>query len=87
VQEDSDRARGEFVLAVEGVDAARVARAALDTAQILETLLDEVPLKQAVRLTAKITGEARNALYEQALARKEMQQVAADRKHKVSDDP
>ncbi|MCW5605830.1 MAG: 16S rRNA (cytidine(1402)-2'-O)-methyltransferase [Burkholderiales bacterium] len=65
---DEDRRRGEFVLIVEEVadtceDDADMARAQ----RVLEILLAELPLKQAVALAAKITGGRRNALYEQAL--------------------
>jgi 16S rRNA (cytidine1402-2'-O)-methyltransferase len=34
---------------------------------VLKLLLAELPLKTAVKLTAEITGEARNSLYELAL--------------------
>jgi 16S rRNA (cytidine1402-2'-O)-methyltransferase len=61
---DAHRCRGEFVLilsgAVEQGDAAEAER-------ILSLLLAELPLKQAVKLAAAITGEARNALYRRAL--------------------
>jgi 16S rRNA (cytidine1402-2'-O)-methyltransferase len=35
--------------------------------RVLRLLLEEIPVKTAVRLTAEITGHARNALYEAAL--------------------
>jgi 16S rRNA (cytidine1402-2'-O)-methyltransferase len=35
--------------------------------RVLRLLLNELPVKTAVRLAAEITGQARNALYEQAL--------------------
>jgi len=38
--------------------------------RILPLLLAELPLKTAVRLTAEISGESRNALYQRALALK-----------------
>src|SRR3569623_202622 len=38
-----------------------------DTQRIVRVLLAELPLKQAVALTAVITGEKRNALYEWAV--------------------
>ena len=67
LQADANRLRGEFalllhpvVLAAEGGDAPR----------ILALLLAELPLKTAVKLAADITGQPRNALYEQALALK-----------------
>ena len=38
--------------------------------RVLRLLLAELPTKSAVRLAADITGEARNALYAEALAEK-----------------
>jgi len=38
--------------------------------RILKLLLAELPLKTAVKLTAEITGAARNTLYDAALALK-----------------
>jgi 16S rRNA (cytidine1402-2'-O)-methyltransferase len=66
LQADADRQRGEFVLLVEGAPAAAgVAEAAFEP--VLEALLEELPLRQAVSLAAKITGARRNAVYERAL--------------------
>ena len=41
---------------------------AVSTTQLLRTLMAELPLKQAVALTAQATGGSRNVLYTQALA-------------------
>jgi 16S rRNA (cytidine1402-2'-O)-methyltransferase len=64
---DAQRLRGEFVLALHpapnGDDADDT-----QADRILTLLLAELPLKTAVRLTADITGGARNALYARALA-------------------
>lgn len=68
LEADDDRRRGEFVLLVEG--RAPQVRDALDPAALLATLLEELPVKQAVALAVKITGGKRNALYEMALALK-----------------
>jgi len=65
---DSMRLRGEFTLVVHAPEAP------LETKQddrILRLLLAELPLKTAVKLAAEISGEARNALYERALALKQ----------------
>lgn len=63
---DANRARGEFVLIVEG---AADADDEPDRARrVLEVLLAEVPLAQAVALAARITGAKKNALYALALA-------------------
>ena len=64
VEADRDRARGEFVLVVEGREPQGSAH---DPRAVLAALLAELPLKQAVALAAKITGERRNALYAMAL--------------------
>jgi 16S rRNA (cytidine1402-2'-O)-methyltransferase len=68
VQEDPDRARGEFVLLLEGRESVPQGRS--DPAVVLEALLAELPLKQAVTLAVKVTGAPRNALYAQALKMK-----------------
>lgn len=63
---DDNRRRGEFVLIV----SAPPPREDLppDALSTLKLLLSELPLGQAVRLAAKISGAPRNALYQRALA-------------------
>jgi 16S rRNA (cytidine1402-2'-O)-methyltransferase len=61
------RSRGEFALLLHPVEAAAPAA---QGERVLRLLLAELPLKTAVRLAADITGEPRNALYQQALALK-----------------
>jgi 16S rRNA (cytidine1402-2'-O)-methyltransferase len=62
---DENRKRGEFVLVVsapppnEGLDA--------EAERVLKALLAELPVKQAAKLAAEITGTAKNALYQRAL--------------------
>jgi 16S rRNA (cytidine1402-2'-O)-methyltransferase len=68
VQEDPDRARGEFVLVLEGHASEPQGRS--DPTVVLEALLAELPLRQAVTLAVKVTGAPRNALYAQALKMK-----------------
>ena len=65
--EKPDRQRGEFVLVLH--DAPVVASAG-EGLRVLQVLLPELPLKTAVKLAAEITGESKNALYDQALALK-----------------
>ena len=63
---DANRIKGEFVLLVEG----EMASGAADdggTRHVLEILLRELPLNQAVKLAAEITGGKRNELYKRAL--------------------
>ncbi len=66
VEADDDRRRGEFVLVVEGRPV-EAAGPALDPRRLLETLLAELPVKQAVALAVKLTGGKRNDLYALAL--------------------
>jgi len=67
VQEDPDRMRGEFVLVIEG---RAPPSSAADPRAVLETLLAELPVKQAVALAVKLTGGKRNDLYALALEMK-----------------
>ena len=59
------RARGEFVVLLHPAPVPEDDGAAL---RVLNLLLQELPLKTAVRLAADITGAPRNALYDTALA-------------------
>jgi 16S rRNA (cytidine1402-2'-O)-methyltransferase len=65
LQANTQRTRGEFALVVHAhthtVDATG------DHDRLLRLLMQELPLKTAVKLAAELTGEPRNALYEQAL--------------------
>ena len=70
VDENEDRRRGEFVLVIEAPGARHQAPDEKPHFELLETLLAELPLKQAVALAAKITGGKRNDLYAAALAMK-----------------
>jgi 16S rRNA (cytidine1402-2'-O)-methyltransferase len=66
---DENHRRGEFVLLVsappphEGLDA--------ETERILKLLLAELPVKQAAKLAAAITGQPKNTLYDRALTLKD----------------
>jgi len=66
---DPDRQRGEFVLLIEGRPVERAP--ALDPRAVLETLLAQLPLKQAVALAVSLTGQRRNDLYALALTLKQ----------------
>ena len=65
VAADADRSRGEIVLVIEGREPERAP--AMDPRAVLEALLGELPLRQAVALAVKLTGAKRNALYALAL--------------------
>lgn len=63
------RTRGEFALVVHAQFGGAAAPA--DHDHLLTTLMKELPLKTAVKVAAELSGEAKNALYERALALKE----------------
>lgn len=67
---DANRTRGEFTIVVH---AALVPNEPVNDSRILTLLLKELPVKTAVKLAAEITGEPRNALYEQALKLKRVE--------------
>jgi len=70
-QSDADFGRGEIVLLIGGApqtaagDADSEGKAELD--KVLTALLAELPLKQAARLAAQITGARDNEAYKRAL--------------------
>lgn len=68
--ENENRRRGEFVLLVEGCRA-EAGDDKGEAQRVLEILLAELPLKQAVKLAAEITGAKKNALYDRALELKQ----------------
>lgn len=67
LESDPNHQRGEFVLLVSGAPASEAAAVSSEAQRILQTLLAELPLKQAVKIAAEISGEKKNALYELAL--------------------
>jgi 16S rRNA (cytidine1402-2'-O)-methyltransferase len=62
--EDANRLRGEFALVVHP---APTETEAIQDTRVLKLLLEQLPLKTAVKLAADITGEPRNTLYQIAL--------------------
>lgn len=67
LEADANRQKGEFVLIVDAPAAAAGDDA--EAERVLKLLLDDgLPVKQAAKLAHAITGAARNALYERALA-------------------
>ncbi len=67
LQSDPNRQRGEFVILIEAAPAKEAGLMSEDAMHALKILLAEIPLKQAVKLAAEITGAKKNALYELAL--------------------
>lgn len=70
VEADANQQKGEFVLMVQGVVPDVSDELSAESLSILDVLLEELPVKQAAGLAAKITGEKKNALYQAALARR-----------------
>ena len=68
VESDANQRKGEIVLVVEGNKVAEVDKHQSD--KYLSILLTELPVKQAVALVVKMTGENKNDLYKRALALK-----------------
>jgi 16S rRNA (cytidine1402-2'-O)-methyltransferase len=66
VEADANQRRGECVLLLHG--AVVSSDIAGEQIRILKLLLEELPLKQAAALAAKITGAKKNALYDLALS-------------------
>lgn len=62
---NADRTKGEFVLLVEGAPPSD--EESENASRILRILLEECPVSQAASLAAKITGQKKNTLYQQAL--------------------
>ena len=73
LDEAPERSKGEFVLVVHAAPAAAANEDAIspEARRVLALLLAELPTRSAVRLAAEITGEARNALYAEAIAGKQ----------------
>lgn len=69
VAEDPDQRRGEFVLVLSGFqDSTEPGEVPEEAGRVLSILVQELPLKQASALAAKITGVKKNALYRWGLA-------------------
>ena len=65
LEANAQRTRGEFALVVHAQPQERTAGA--DNDRLLNILMQELPLKTAVKVAAELSGEAKNALYERAL--------------------
>jgi 16S rRNA (cytidine1402-2'-O)-methyltransferase len=67
LEHDANQQRGEFVILVEAAPLKEALSVSEEAERHLKTLLAELPLKQAVKLAAEITGAKKNDLYERAL--------------------
>lgn len=66
LEQDAVQRKGEHVLLLEGAGFG-AARPAAERERLLRILLQELPVKQAVALAARISGEKKNELYRLAL--------------------
>jgi len=66
LQADANQQKGEFVLVLEGVKEQMNPQFA-DLEQLLKILLEELSVKQASQIAAKITGVKKNQIYKLAL--------------------
>jgi 16S rRNA (cytidine1402-2'-O)-methyltransferase len=64
---DNDMQKGEFVVLVAGASETKE-QGSVDVETVLQALLDEdIPINQAAKIAARITGQAKNKLYRQAM--------------------
>ena len=66
-QAHSDEQRGEYVVVIEGSNVEVEQSEGVDLNELLEILLAELPLKQAVNIAMKITKLSKNHIYQTAL--------------------
>ncbi len=71
LQNDPQQQRGEFVLILLPQEKLAIVQDDSQWQQVLAKLLAELPLKQAVKLCADITGAKKNLVYEYALKMKQ----------------
>ncbi|HFC91538.1 MAG TPA: 16S rRNA (cytidine(1402)-2'-O)-methyltransferase [Leucothrix mucor] len=67
--EDKMHQKGEFVIMLAATEAKKNECEVMNSTieQVLATLIEELPLKQAAKIAAKLTGISKNALYKQGL--------------------
>ena len=65
VEQDPDQRRGEIVLVLEGVE--EKPEDELELIRMMEVMLQELPLKQAAALAAKLSDRSRNECYQAGL--------------------
>lgn len=67
VEADADQQKGEFVVLVEGAQVAERSEIEGEGERVLRVLLEELSVKQASSLAARLTGAKKSALYQRAL--------------------
>ena len=72
VRGDTNQQRGEIVVLLEGTTESI---AHIPSQEVLSLLLENLPLKQAVEIASKITGDRKNELYELALLIKNQKSI------------
>ena len=70
LQSDENQQKGEFVIIVHGAEAEDPHELDEKSRHLIEILLGELPLKQAVSLAVKISGLKKNAIYQYAVSLK-----------------
>jgi 16S rRNA (cytidine1402-2'-O)-methyltransferase len=64
---DLNHQKGEFVILVHGATTKAQQKLSAETLRVFAVLKKELPLKQAAKLTAEITGSSKNLIYKTAL--------------------
>jgi 16S rRNA (cytidine1402-2'-O)-methyltransferase len=64
---DADRSKGEFVVLAAGAPESEAQAVSPEAERVLRVLLAELPVKQAAKLAAGITGLGKNVLYARAV--------------------
>ena len=72
---DAHSERGEFVLVLHAAPVVQAEGLPAEALRVLGLLLDALPLKQAVALTAEISGVSKNTLYDEALQMKKAREA------------
>jgi len=67
LEADTNHLKGEFVILVHGAETKKSQEVSQQALKIFTVLKKELPLKQAAKLTAEITGANKNQLYQMAV--------------------